>query len=245
MGDRFPGLGDSHPLDQIIGGAKAGRVQKKKVSKGKGESPFEEITSRSRVGRDDGPVRLEKAVEKGGFSGVGGTGQQDRERRKDSAVFSKKGELVAGEMLKGVYLGKKEGMGIEVFGVGHFLRIVKKGIKGCKQIEKGLFDCGKRMVFRTGEGGMGRQKIPIGRCRNHPVERFGLEEGDLPVLIGAQGKFSRFCLSDSALFDGMQNGSDVLGVSMSLNLDHIFAGKGMRGGKKKDKDRVDRLSLLF
>lgn len=92
---------------------------------------------------------------------------------------------------------------------------------------------------------MGRQKIPIGRCRNHPVERFGLEEGDLPVLIGPQGKLSRFCLSDSALFDGMQNGSDVLRVSMSLNLNHIFAGKGMRPGKKKDKDRVDRLSLPF
>ena len=115
MGDRFPGLGNAHPLDQIIGGAKAGRVQKKKVSKGKGEASFEEITRRSWVGRDDGPVRLEKAVEKGGFSGVGGAGQQDRERRKDSPVLSKKRELVSREMLEGEYLGKKEGVGIGVF----------------------------------------------------------------------------------------------------------------------------------
>jgi hypothetical protein len=79
MREGLPGLPDPFLFDPVLGGADPRRIKKNDIPKRKGEATFEKIPGRPGNGGDDGAVVPEDPVIKGGFPGIGKSGDKNAE----------------------------------------------------------------------------------------------------------------------------------------------------------------------
>jgi hypothetical protein len=75
------------------------------------------------------------------------------------------------------------------------------------------------------------------------MKGFGLEKGDLAVMVGPKGKFARLGKANAALLNLGKNKAQVVGISMGVDFDDILPGQGVRGGKKQKENLINRTPL--
>ena len=80
---------DPFLLDPVFRWTDSSRIKKDKIAEGKGKTSFQQVPRGPGNWRDDRPVVLQNAVEKGGFSGVWMAGDKDAETVVGPSRFSR------------------------------------------------------------------------------------------------------------------------------------------------------------